>query len=327
MIAALYEDEDILVLDKPAGLASQPGAGVRVSVVEAVERDFGFRPFLVHRLDKETSGCLVVARSAAAAALWSRLLESRELCKTYRAIVAGSPLPDGAPFPDPGLRSGRQARSGRPAAGRFDDPIRGRDGDKAASTEWRLISSFGPYSYLELSSERDDAPTRIPILPEHGLPILGDDRHGDFALNRRLRAEAGLRRLLLVPWSLRLPGGSLVRASLPEHFVAFFPLFPRGGGPMMPGPRTAFSTGRAGSPRRHDRSRSRDSRRMASRARGSRRRGDQRLRADPAQAVDIGRALLRRLPRADGPGPQCGGCPAFPLQSAVAQPESLAPRP
>ena len=56
MIACLYEDEEILVLDKPSGLPSQPGEGVRISLVEAVERDFGFRPFLVHRLDKETSG-------------------------------------------------------------------------------------------------------------------------------------------------------------------------------------------------------------------------------------------------------------------------------
>ena len=91
MIAALYEDQEILVLDKPAGLPSQPGSGVRVSVVEVVERDFGFRPFLVHRLDKETAGCLVVARSGQAAAKWSRLIESRELRKTYRAIVSGSP--------------------------------------------------------------------------------------------------------------------------------------------------------------------------------------------------------------------------------------------
>ncbi len=220
MIAALYEDEDILVLDKPAGLASQPGAGVRVSVVEAVERDFGFRPFLVHRLDKETSGCLVVARSAAAAALWSRLLESRELRKTYRAVVAGSPPPDGAPG------KGAGAPAGRPAAGRFDDPIRGRDGDRAASTEWRLISSFGPYSYLELVLGTGRTHQIRIHLAEHGLPILGDDRHGDFALNRRLRAEAGLRRLLLVAWSLQLPGGRLVRASLPEHFAAFLALFP-----------------------------------------------------------------------------------------------------
>ena len=122
MIAALFEDDEILVLDKPAGLPSQPGEAVRVSVVEAVERDFGFRPFLVHRLDKDTAGCLVVARSAAAAAKWSRLVESRELRKTYRALVYGSPSE---------------------LSGRFSDPVPTKGGDKTASTAWRLVGSFG----------------------------------------------------------------------------------------------------------------------------------------------------------------------------------------
>lgn len=211
MIKALYEDGEILVLDKPSGLPSQPGEGVRVSVVEAVERDFGFRPYLVHRLDKETAGCLVVARSAASAAKWSRLIESRELRKTYRAVVSGSP---------------------GGGSGRFDDPVPGRGGDKTASTEWRLIVSFGrradaptPYSLLELVLGTGRTHQIRIHLAAHGLPILGDDRHGDFALNKRLRREAGLHRLLLVAWTLELPGGRLVRASLPEHFSAFLRLF------------------------------------------------------------------------------------------------------
>jgi 23S rRNA pseudouridine955/2504/2580 synthase len=227
MIDALYEDDEILVIDKPAGLASQPGEGVRVSVVEAVERDYGFRPFLVHRLDKETAGCLVVARSGAAAAKWARLIESRELRKIYRAVVSGAP----------------DAESGR-----FDDPVSGRDGEKTASTAWRLLYSFGtasgepdqagpaasaapssaqaPYSFLEL--ELDTGRThQIRIhLAAHGMPILGDDRHGDFALNKRLRKEAGGRRLLLLAWSLDLPGGRRVTAVLPDHFAAFLSLFP-----------------------------------------------------------------------------------------------------
>lgn len=58
------------------------------------------------------------------------------------------------------------------------------------------------------------------------MPILGDDRHGDFALNRLLRKESGLKRLLLVAWSLELPGGRRVYASVPEHFSAFLALFP-----------------------------------------------------------------------------------------------------
>jgi 23S rRNA pseudouridine955/2504/2580 synthase len=206
MIAAIYEDDEILVLDKPAGLPSQPGEGVRVSVVEAVERDFGFRPFLVHRLDKETAGCLVVARSAPAAAKWSRLIESRELRKTYRAVVSGKP----------GSRSGA-----------FTDPVPTRDGDKSASTEWLLLGSLGAdFSYLELILGTGRTHQIRVHLASHGLPILGDDRHGDFALNKRLRSEAGLRRLLLVAWSLRLPGGRELHAALPEHFAAFLARFP-----------------------------------------------------------------------------------------------------
>jgi 23S rRNA pseudouridine955/2504/2580 synthase len=214
MIAALYSDDEILVLDKPAGLASQPGEGVRVSVVEAVERDYGFRPFLVHRLDKETAGCLVVARSAAAAAKWSRLVETRELRKTYRAVVAGAPTGE---------------------SGVFSESVPTRGGEKSAQTAWKLLGSFGAaigepatarFSYLELELGTGRTHQIRVHLATHGLPILGDDRHGDFALNKRLRKEAGLRRLLLVAWSLDLPGGRCLRASVPEHFSFFLSLFP-----------------------------------------------------------------------------------------------------
>jgi 23S rRNA pseudouridine955/2504/2580 synthase len=212
MIAALYEDDEILVLDKPSGLPSQPGEGVRLSVVEAVERDFGFRPYLVHRLDKETAGCLIVARTAAAASAWSRLVESRELGKTYRALVSGAPA---AP------------------SGSFSEPVPTRGGEKSARTSWRLLGSFGGdpgeaarFSYLELELGTGRTHQIRIHLASHGFPILGDDRHGDFGLNKALRKEAGLKRLLLVAWSLTLPGGRLVRASLPPHFADFLARFP-----------------------------------------------------------------------------------------------------
>jgi 23S rRNA pseudouridine955/2504/2580 synthase len=213
MIAALYEDDEVLVLDKPAGLATQPGEGVRVSVVEAVERDFGFRPFLVHRLDKETAGCLVVARTSRAAAKWSALVESRELRKTYRAAVSGRPEGE---------------------AGVFDDPVSSRGAGKPASTAWGLVGSFSGFSYLELVLGTGRTHQIRIHLAAHGLPILGDDRHGDFALNKRLRREAGLRRLLLAAWSLELPGGVLVRASVPEHLGAFLARYPDAPAPDAP---------------------------------------------------------------------------------------------
>jgi len=222
MITAIYSDDEILVIDKPAGLPSQPGEGVRVSVVEAVERDFGFRPFLVHRLDKETAGCLVVAQDAKAAAKWTRLLESRELRKTYRAIAQGVPT---------GI------------SGQFTDAVPTRRGEKSAETSWHLLGSFGTedgadsgpegmavaarrFSYLELELGTGRMHQIRLHLASHGLPILGDDKYGDFRLNKTLRKEAGLKRLCLVSWSLELPGGTKVFASLPEHFANFFARFP-----------------------------------------------------------------------------------------------------
>jgi 23S rRNA pseudouridine955/2504/2580 synthase len=220
MIGALFEDEEILVIDKPAGLPSQPGEGVRVSLVEAVERDFGFRPFLVHRLDKETAGCLVVAKSSEAAAKWSRQVESRGLRKIYRAVVAGAP---------------------EASAGRFSDPVRERGEEMSASTSWLLLGSFGSqarlFSYLELELDTGRTHQIRLHLAAHGMPILGDDRHGDFALNKALRKERGLRRLLLVAWSLDLPGGERIRASVPEHLAAFLASFPDAPSPEVPAPK------------------------------------------------------------------------------------------
>ena len=58
MIPLLFSNDDFLIIDKPAGLAVQPGAGVKLTVLEAMERDYGLKTWLVHRLDKETAGCL-----------------------------------------------------------------------------------------------------------------------------------------------------------------------------------------------------------------------------------------------------------------------------
>lgn len=219
MIAALYEDEEILVVDKPSGLASQPGAEVRVSVVEAVERDYGFRPFLVHRLDKETSGCMIVAKSAAAASRWAGLVEARSLRKVYRAVAAGRPEGE---------------------KGQLSDPVRERGVEKSAHTDWRLLGAFaglegGPLlSYLELELGTGRMHQIRIHLAGAGTPILGDERHGDFPLNRRLRKEAGLRRLLLHARSLVLPGARVVTAPAPEHLRDFLARFPGAPDPECP---------------------------------------------------------------------------------------------
>ena len=212
MLQALYADDEILVIDKPSGLATQPGAGIKISLVEAVERDFGLRPFLVHRLDRETAGCIIVAKDSRAAKKWTELIASRAVGKLYRAVVAGLPPT---------------------ARGLLTTPVRVRGEEKSAETRWRLIAGFGAagdaparFGFLELELGTGRTHQIRLQLASAGLPILGDDAHGDFALNKELRKIAGLRRLLLVAHRLDMPGRPSVEAPMPEHFAAFFSAFP-----------------------------------------------------------------------------------------------------
>ena len=210
MIQTLYSCDDFLIIDKPAGLAVQPGEGVRVSVLDAVERDFGFRPYLVHRLDKETAGCLVVARSPRAAAELSSLMGGKGAGKSYRAVVSGSP---------------------DPAEGVFRDDVRVKGEAMSAETSYRTLDSDGRLSLVEAELGTG----RTHQIRQHfamaGHPIAGDDRHGDFKLNKLLARELGIKRLMLYAERLRLPLRPPVEvvASIPPHFSAFFERWGRGG--------------------------------------------------------------------------------------------------
>jgi 23S rRNA pseudouridine955/2504/2580 synthase len=203
MIPLLYSDDEILIIDKPAGLPVQPGEGVRISVVEAVERDYGFRPYLVHRLDKETAGCLALARSHRAASELSSRLE--QASKTYRAVVAGCP---------------------EPAIGTLTEPVRAKGAMVSARTRYSMTERGGRFSLLEVELDTGRMHQIRQHLAGAGYPILGDDKHGDFKLNKLLAKELGLKRLMLYAWMLSLPMGRgrpvMVKASLPPHFVDFF---------------------------------------------------------------------------------------------------------
>ena len=203
MIPLLYSDDDILIIDKPAGLAVQPGEGVRICVLDVVERDYGFKPFLVHRLDKETAGCLALGRSHRAASDLSSRLE--QATKTYRAIVAGCP---------------------NPASGTLAAPIRSKGALVSALTRYRTLEAGDRFSLLELELGTGRMHQIRQHLAGAGYPILGDDKHGIFRLNKLLAKELGLKRLMLYAWRLRLPMGAgkevVVKAELPPHFVDFF---------------------------------------------------------------------------------------------------------
>lgn len=201
MIPILYEDSRMIVIDKPSGLASQPGEGVRISVPDAVERDHGFRPFLVHRLDKDTAGCLALARSADDAAWLSSLLATEAARKVYRAAVFGLP---------------------EPPCGVLRDAVRSKGRELAAETRYKLVTASGGLAFVEAELGTG----RMHQIRQHfaraGWPIVADERHGDFKRNKDAAKSLGAKRLFLYAWRLFLPvvGGLELSASMPPHFLA-----------------------------------------------------------------------------------------------------------
>jgi 23S rRNA pseudouridine955/2504/2580 synthase len=205
MLDLAYEDDEILIVEKPAGLPVQPGAGVRSCVIGILESELPYKPFLVHRLDKDTAGLLIVAKGRDAASRYGALIAGRSLIKTYLAICSGT----------------FSVRNGS-----FQTNVSERGTAKSARTDFKVRREFSGYSLLELGLITGRMhQIRIQLAAE-GKPVLGDDKYGDFALNRALRQEAGLKRLLLFAWKLRLPGADEpVTAKIPPHFGEFLVRF------------------------------------------------------------------------------------------------------
>jgi 23S rRNA pseudouridine955/2504/2580 synthase len=224
-IEILFENADCLVLNKPAGLAVQGGEGVGSSLDRILEAEFVPRPLLVHRLDKDTSGVILTAKNRGAAARFSALFAAPggppgaakraegRIRKLYLAVCAGLPRPE------QGLI-------------RADLEIRGAPRESA--TRYRVLGSPSlpglEASRLELELETGRTHQIRRHLAHIGHPLLGDDKYGDFALNRALRRDPGLRRLLLHAYRLHIPeslagfaGGLDVRAPLPPGFAPFGP--------------------------------------------------------------------------------------------------------
>ncbi|MDR2471406.1 MAG: RluA family pseudouridine synthase [Treponema sp.] len=235
-IEVLYENADILVLNKPAGLSVQGGTKAGLSL-DAILARRNPRPLLVHRLDRETSGALLTAKSKAAAGLCAALFANPRktggLRKRYLAVCAGVPEEAGViTFP---LEVGGKTRRAETAYTRLaaaaGNTNAAEDNSAAAAPNAAGGGNAGGgkeaegFSLLELIP----ATGRTHQIRRHlallGRPVLGDGKYGDFALNRRLRSSLGLRRLLLHAAALYLPpplvpGGLEIRAPLPGHFTA-----------------------------------------------------------------------------------------------------------
>jgi 23S rRNA pseudouridine955/2504/2580 synthase len=208
--AVLYEDEHLLALDKPAGVAVHGGSGVSFGVIEQLRRARpGARMLeLVHRLDRETSGILLVAKKRPALLGLQDQFRQRETGKTYLALVAGA-WPSNKKVIDLPLHKYLQADGERRVrVVSRDDP----DGMRAITLVRVAQRIAWPgaaaglqqrvFSLLEVTIKTGRTHQIRVHLAAQGHPIAGDDKYGDFELNKLL-AGHGLKRMFLHAWRLQ----------------------------------------------------------------------------------------------------------------------------
>jgi len=222
----LMEDEQMLAIDKPAGVAVHGGSGVSFGVIEQLRQARpGARMLeLVHRLDRDTSGVLLVAKKRSALTRLQDQFRDRETGKTYLALVKGQ-WPSNKKVIDLPLQ--RYLIPNGVGEGERRVRIAAKDDANAqrAITLVRVSRLVGDYSLLEVTIKTGRTHQIRVHLASQGYPIVGDDKYGDFELNKRL-AALGMKRMFLHAWRLQFvhpqTGRSeTVEAALPEELQIF----------------------------------------------------------------------------------------------------------
>ena len=243
LIPIIYENEEIIVINKAAGMPVQGGEKIVHSLDRELSVQMGYKIYLVHRLDKDTSGLMIVAKSSAAANKWIKLISSHQVKKEYKAVCIGKP---------------------KSSSGKIKENIEEFGVKKFAVTEYHLEKSFfvspkkkpadSSDSVENVSGKPLEKNQKIAAQPEKsgglqngekielslvhlkletgrmhqirihlaksGCPIAGDDKHGNFRLNKVLRKIAGVKSLLLCSFRLVLPldeGKREFEIDLPSH--------------------------------------------------------------------------------------------------------------
>jgi 23S rRNA pseudouridine1911/1915/1917 synthase len=220
-LSVLYEDESMIAVDKAPGMVVHPGAGtgedtlVHALLFHCKGGLSGIggeeRPGIVHRLDKETSGVIVSAKSDAAFLALTRAFSQRKTHKCYLALVAGSPTMEAGAIDAP---------IGRHHSARQKMCV--REGGREAQSDWEVAERFGKVATLLRVTIHTGRTHQVRVHLSHiGLPIAGDELYGWHA--NKWPKEVPVPRILLHAWTLEIPHPVTkepleLEAPLPEDF-------------------------------------------------------------------------------------------------------------
>lgn len=212
-IPVLYENDEIFVIYKREGLPVQGGEKIMHPLDEEFAKQTGQKVYLVHRLDKDTAGIMIVAKNPAAANKWTKLISSKSVKKEYLAVCAGN----------------LNRKNGV-----ISETIEQHGKTLSAVTHYNVEKEWNcdfEDEHIKMSLVRLILETgrmhQIRIhLAKNGCPIAGDDQHGNFKLNKILRKALGIKKLLLAAVRLTVPldgGNKVFEIPLPAHLEQIIP--------------------------------------------------------------------------------------------------------
>lgn len=192
--AIIYENNEFMIINKPSGLAVHGGSGLKFGLIEALRQIFPDlkQMELVHRLDRDTSGCILVAKKRSALREFHRMLRDGEMDKRYWALVDGRwPTRKkvvSAPLKKNELRSGERV-------------VRVAEDGKESTTEFDVLRRFAESTLIE-ARPITGRTHQIRVHAQYaGHPLIGDDKYCEDSINQRYK-DKGIRRLFLHAHSL-----------------------------------------------------------------------------------------------------------------------------
>lgn len=191
-IPIIYDNSEIFIINKKAGMSVQGGQNVAHPLDEELARQTGQKVYLVHRLDKDTSGLMIVAKTPAAANKWTKLIGSKEVEKEYIAVCIGT-LPQKQGVINEDLVQHGQVKTAVTHYKVLQEKTVEWEGQQIILSKVSLVLQTGRMHQIRIH------------LAKQGCPIAGDDQHGNFKMNKILRKAAGIKQLQLFSVRLTIP--------------------------------------------------------------------------------------------------------------------------